>query len=137
LNRLAGKRAIVIGAGSVGPGWGNGKATAVLMAREGARVLAVDRNPEAAAETVALIVADGGSADAFAGDMTSPEAAEAAVARALALWDGIDILHFNIGTSQQGGILDGDARELAHDLRRQSRRGRPCNPSGPADDASR
>jgi NAD(P)-dependent dehydrogenase (short-subunit alcohol dehydrogenase family) len=109
LNRLAGKRAIVIGAGSVGPGWGNGKATAVLMAREGARVLAVDRNPEAAAETVALIIAEGGSAGVFAGDMTSPEAAEAAVGRALALWDGIDILHFNIGTSHQGGILDGTA----------------------------
>ena len=49
-DRLKNKVAIVTGAGSVGPGWGNGKATAVLFAREGAKVLAVDNNPDAADE---------------------------------------------------------------------------------------
>ena len=52
--RLAGKTALVMGAGSSGPGWGNGKATAVLFAREGARVLCVDLNEAAARETVEL-----------------------------------------------------------------------------------
>ncbi|HPG27464.1 MAG TPA: 3-oxoacyl-ACP reductase, partial [Myxococcota bacterium] len=58
--RLAGKVAIVTGAGSSGPGWGNGKAAAVLFAREGAQVLAVDINLEAAEETRGLIEAEGG-----------------------------------------------------------------------------
>jgi NAD(P)-dependent dehydrogenase (short-subunit alcohol dehydrogenase family) len=105
VSRLAGKRVMVVGAGSVGPGWGNGKAAAVLMARAGARVLAIDRGAEAAAETVALIRAEGGTAEALAADMTGPGAAEAAVARARALWGGLDILHFNIGTSRRGGVL--------------------------------
>ncbi|MEE8545920.1 MAG: 3-oxoacyl-ACP reductase, partial [Alphaproteobacteria bacterium] len=60
--RLEGKVAIVTGAGSSGPGWGNGKATAVLYAREGARLLLVDRDGEAAAETAAIIDAEGGVA---------------------------------------------------------------------------
>ncbi|MEE9277676.1 MAG: 3-oxoacyl-ACP reductase, partial [Dehalococcoidia bacterium] len=47
-SRLEGKVAIITGAGSVGPGWGNGKATAVFFAREGARILAVDARPDAA-----------------------------------------------------------------------------------------
>ena len=57
--RLEDKVAIVFGAGSVGGGWGNGKATATLFAREGARVICVDIRPEAAQETVALIGVEG------------------------------------------------------------------------------
>lgn len=53
MGRVAGKYAVVIGAGSVGDGWGNGKAAAVLYAREGATVLCVDRNAEAAEATAA------------------------------------------------------------------------------------
>jgi NAD(P)-dependent dehydrogenase (short-subunit alcohol dehydrogenase family) len=53
--RLEGKTALVIGAGSVGPGWGNGKAAAVLFAREGANVLCVDLNEASAEETVEII----------------------------------------------------------------------------------
>jgi NAD(P)-dependent dehydrogenase (short-subunit alcohol dehydrogenase family) len=52
---LTGKAAIVTGAGSVGPGWGNGKAAAVLLARQGAAVFCIDNNPEAVAETVGII----------------------------------------------------------------------------------
>src|SRR5438045_3462686 len=58
--RLKDKVALVFGAGSVGPGWGNGKATAVLFAREGARVVAVDRNEAAARETAEIITGEGG-----------------------------------------------------------------------------
>ena len=57
-NRLKDKIALVFGAGSIGPGWGNGKATAVAYAREGARVIAVDVNLEAANETTAIIRGD-------------------------------------------------------------------------------
>jgi NAD(P)-dependent dehydrogenase (short-subunit alcohol dehydrogenase family) len=64
--RLAEKVALVTGAGSRGPGLGNGKATAILFAREGAHVLCVDMVKERAEETVGLIRADGGSAEAFA-----------------------------------------------------------------------
>ena len=58
--RLEGKTALVIGAGSVGPGWGNGKATAVLFAREGANVLCVDVNETAAHETAEIIRSERG-----------------------------------------------------------------------------
>ena len=55
MDRLKGKVAMVVGAGSIGPGWGNGKATAVTFAREGAQVFCVDRNTTAAEETVQII----------------------------------------------------------------------------------
>ena len=54
-DRLRGKVALVVGAGSIGPGWGNGKATAVAFAREGAQVLCADINLTAAEETVGII----------------------------------------------------------------------------------
>ena len=103
---MAGKRSVVIGAGSIGPGWGNGKAAAVLFAREGAKVLAVDARREAAEETAALIRGEGGTAEVFAGDMTEPAAAAAAIETAAALWGGIDVVHFNIGISRPGGPLE-------------------------------
>ena len=56
MKRLERKTAIVVGAGSIGPGWGNGKATAVTFAREGAQVFCVDRNGKAAEETASMIV---------------------------------------------------------------------------------
>ncbi|PVB60113.1 SDR family NAD(P)-dependent oxidoreductase [Labrenzia sp. 011] len=104
--RVAGKRVIVIGGGSVGPGWGNGKAAAVLYAGEGARVLVVDRSAAAAGTTVDLIREADGTAEAFIGDMTDPEVAGAAVAKAVDTFGGLDILHFNIGISTRGGIAD-------------------------------
>ena len=64
-DRVKGKVALVTGAGSVGPGWGNGKAAAVLYAREGARVFLVDYNPDAAAETKGIIEREGGECTAF------------------------------------------------------------------------
>ena len=60
MQRLKDKIALVVGAGSIGPGWGNGKATAVTFAREGAQVFCVDRNSAAVAETVQIITDEGG-----------------------------------------------------------------------------
>src|SRR5205085_531573 len=61
-NRLKDKVAVVVGAGSIGPGWGNGKATAVTFAREGAKVFCVDINLSAAEETASIIMSEGGLA---------------------------------------------------------------------------
>ena len=68
--RLEGKVAIITGAGSSGEGIGNGKAAAILMAREGARVLLVDQVEDRAKETLQIIESEGGEASTFAGDMT-------------------------------------------------------------------
>ena len=106
MSRLAGKRAAVIGAGSVGPGWGNGKAAAVLFAREGAKVLCVDRDPAAAAATAGIIRDAGGEADVLATDVTDTDAGTRVMATMSSLWGGIDILDYNVGISQQGGVLE-------------------------------
>ncbi|QBY00500.1 SDR family oxidoreductase [Rhodophyticola sp. CCM32] len=103
--RFDNKRVLVAGGGSIGPGVGNGKAASILFAREGAHVLVVDRDEDAAAETVALITGEGGSAEAFAGDMTDPAGARAAVDQ-IAEGGGLDVLHYNIGTSLRGGVVE-------------------------------
>ena len=69
-DRLKDKVALVSGAGSSGPGWGNGKATAVLFAREGAKVLAADRSLDAAVETKRIIESEGGICMAVVGDVS-------------------------------------------------------------------
>ena len=103
-NRLNDKVAIVTGAGSVGPGWGNGKAAAVLFAREGARVFAVDINPAAAAETRDMIAGEGGDSTAHTADVSRSEDVEAMVAGCIDTYDRIDILHNNVGILQVGGV---------------------------------
>jgi NAD(P)-dependent dehydrogenase (short-subunit alcohol dehydrogenase family) len=104
--RLSGKIAIVTGAGSRGPGVGNGKAAAILMAREGARVLCVDAQKERAEETVGLIRADHGEALAFAADVTRKGECEAMVAEAVARWGGLDVLHNNVGIESRQLLMD-------------------------------
>jgi len=89
--RLADKVAIVVGAGSSGPGWGNGKCTAVTFAREGAKVLCVDHNLASAEETVALIKQAQGTAVAFKADVTKDAEIKAMVADAMKRWGKIDI----------------------------------------------
>lgn len=111
MGRVEQKRVAVIGAGSVGPGWGNGKAAAALFAREGGRVLCVDRNAAAAEETVAIISAEGGAAAPFVGDMTSEADVSGMVAALDQLWGGVDIVHFNIGVSSKGGLTDTSVAE--------------------------
>ena len=104
--RLQDKVAIVVGAGSVGPGWGNGKATAVLFAREGAKVLCVDRETTAAEETRGLIADEGGTAEAFTADVGEAAQVEALVARCQALYGRVDVLHNNVGILDVGGPVE-------------------------------
>jgi NAD(P)-dependent dehydrogenase (short-subunit alcohol dehydrogenase family) len=104
--RLKGKVALVIGAGSIGPGWGNGKATAVLFAREGAQVFCVDRNLAAAEETAGIIAQEGGAAMAFAADAAKSADIEAVVAACLKAYGRIDVLHNNVGIAATGNVVD-------------------------------
>jgi NAD(P)-dependent dehydrogenase (short-subunit alcohol dehydrogenase family) len=102
--RLKDRIAIVVGAGqSPGEGVGNGRATALTFAREGAKVLCVDHNLKSAEETVALIGQNQGTAVAFRADVTKEAELEAMVADAHARWGRIDILHNNVGVSISGG----------------------------------
>jgi NAD(P)-dependent dehydrogenase (short-subunit alcohol dehydrogenase family) len=102
--RLAGKTAIVVGAGqSPGEGMGNGRATVLVFAREGAKVLAVDHRLESAQETAAMVAKAGGTCAAFAADVTKEATLQAAIAEAMKLWGRIDILHNNVGVSLAGG----------------------------------
>jgi NAD(P)-dependent dehydrogenase (short-subunit alcohol dehydrogenase family) len=104
--RLAGKVAIVTGAGSRGPGLGNGKACAMLFAREGARVLCVDQVADRAEETVKLIHGEGGEARAFAADVTKTADCRAMVAAAAEVWGGLDVLHNNVGIESRKDLLE-------------------------------
>lgn len=105
--RVEGKVAIVTGAGSTpGPGVGTGKATAVLLAREGANVLLVDLHRDRAEETLALIQAEGGRAQVFAGDMTRAQDCEAMVKSALDAFGTVDILVNNIGRAALGTVVN-------------------------------
>ena len=95
--RLEGKVAIVTGAGSRGPGVGNGKATAVLFAREGASVLLVDAQIERADETLAMIEAEGGVASTFQADVTNEDDCKAMVEAAVERHGRLDVLDNNVG----------------------------------------
>ena len=108
--RLKDRIAIVVGAGqSPGEGMGNGRATAITFAREGAKVLCVDHHLASAQETVDMIAAQGGTALAFKADVTKNAEIAAMVAETLERWGRIDILHSNVGVSLGGG----DAELLA------------------------
>jgi NAD(P)-dependent dehydrogenase (short-subunit alcohol dehydrogenase family) len=101
--RVKDKVAIVTGAGSIGPGWGNGKAAAVLYAREGAQVFAVDRNRDAAEETVRIIREEGGDCHPYEADVSKPDAVKALVVECLSVFGRVDILHNNVGVPAVGG----------------------------------
>ena len=102
--RLKDRIAIVVGAGqSPGEGMGNGRATAITFAREGARVLCIDRNLTSAQETVEMIAAKGGTAAAFEADVTRESEIKAMVTEAQQRWGRVDILHNNVGVSLAGG----------------------------------
>ncbi len=104
--RLKDKVAIVTGAGSSGPGWGNGKATAVLFAREGAKVFAVDVNPAAAEETDQIIDREGGVCTVHQTDLTHADQVETMVERCIETYGRVDVLHNNVGILEVGGPVE-------------------------------
>jgi NAD(P)-dependent dehydrogenase (short-subunit alcohol dehydrogenase family) len=106
--RLAGKVALVTGAGSSGPGWGNGKATAVLFAREGAKLFLVDVNQDAVAETKAIIESEGGIARAWRADVSQADEVAALADSCVEIFGRIDVLHNNVGISALGGPVETD-----------------------------
>lgn len=107
MGRLSGKVAIVTGASS-----GIGRASATLFAREGAKVLAVDRVAEALEATVAGISGAGGIAQAFAADAGDEDAVKAYVARALEAFGGLDVIYANAGIS--GGLVPLHEQTVEH-----------------------
>jgi NAD(P)-dependent dehydrogenase (short-subunit alcohol dehydrogenase family) len=104
--RLNGKVALVTGAGAVGAGWGNGKATAVLFAREGARVFGVDKNLSAAEETRDIIRSEGGECTVAKVDVARGDEVRALVDTCVETYGRIDILHNNVGIVQVGGPVE-------------------------------
>src|SRR5690242_5129652 len=105
--RVNDKVAVVVGAGQTpGETIGNGRATAILLAREGAHVVVADRRVESAQDTVDMIDGEGGDAVAFEVDATQEESVRSLIQRAVERFGRIDILHNNVGAS----IALGDAR---------------------------
>ena len=109
--RLAGKVALITGAGSVGPGWGNGRATAVIFAREGASVFLADRDPAALAGTADSARAEGGQVVAYECDVTDGGQVAAMVSRCADELGQVDVLVNNVGGSFPGGPVELDERD--------------------------
>jgi NAD(P)-dependent dehydrogenase (short-subunit alcohol dehydrogenase family) len=110
--RLTGKVGIVVGAGqSPGEKVGTGRAAAILFAREGAKVLLVDRDIDSARETADLVAGAGGVSECFAADWTEAAGCEAYTAACVDAWGRIDFLQNNVGI----GIGDGDPLELTEE----------------------
>jgi len=105
-DHLKDKVALVTGAGSIGPGWGNGKAAAVMFAREGAKVLCADINQDAAEETAGIIRDEGGTAEVVVADVTQADQVEAMVKACRDAFDRIDVLHNNVGIVASGGAVE-------------------------------
>ena len=111
MERLKGKVAFITGSGSIGPGWGNGKAVSVLFAREGAKVFGLDRNFEAADETTKIIRDEGGSATSFAADVSQSANVKNAVEACLDMHGRIDVLVNNVGIVSLGGAVETEEAE--------------------------
>jgi NAD(P)-dependent dehydrogenase (short-subunit alcohol dehydrogenase family) len=110
--RLKGKVGIIVGAGQTpGDTVGNGRAAALLFAREGAKVMLVDRDLERAQQTAAAIAEEGGESQCFAGDWTRAADCKAYVQACVTAWGRVDFLHNNVGT----GAGDGPPAEVAED----------------------
>jgi NAD(P)-dependent dehydrogenase (short-subunit alcohol dehydrogenase family) len=105
-DRLKGKVAIVTGAGSSGPGVGNGKASAVLFAREGATVLCVDVDEARAEETLTMIEAEGGQASTFAADVSKQQDCHAMVETAIERYGRLDVLLNIVGIASRQALPD-------------------------------
>jgi len=112
--RLAGKVAIVTGAGSSGPGIGNGKAASVLFAREGAKVLVVDQVKERAEETLAMILEEDGVASVFEADVTRAEDCQRMAEAAVERYGRLDVVDNNVGISRRGSVLEVSEEDWDH-----------------------
>ena len=106
VERLKGKIALVVGAGSIGPGWGNGKATAVAFAREGAKIFCADINLAAAEETAQIVRSEGGEAVAHRADVSKAADVEAMVEACVSAYGRIDVLDNNVGIAELGGVVE-------------------------------
>jgi NAD(P)-dependent dehydrogenase (short-subunit alcohol dehydrogenase family) len=115
-DRLKGKIAIVFGAGSSGPGWGNGKAAAVAYSREGAQVACIDLIESAARETADIVTGEGGLALPLAADVTDTGSVQRAVAETVARLGRIDILHNNVGVTHMGGPVELEDKQFTASL---------------------
>lgn len=104
--RLAGKAVLLIGGGAPAEGWSNGKAAAVLFAREGARVMVADRDFEAAKRTAEAIRSEGGAASAARADITSGDDLARIAATTRETYGRIDVLHNNVGIAETGGPVE-------------------------------
>jgi NAD(P)-dependent dehydrogenase (short-subunit alcohol dehydrogenase family) len=104
--RLAGRTALVTGAGSSGPGWGVGKAIAVACARAGARVACLDVDLANARETAGIIEREGGTALALQADVTDGGQVETTVRQLLDAWERLDVLVNNVGILELGGPVE-------------------------------
>ena len=108
--RVGGKVAIVVGGGqTAGETIGNGRATAILLAREGARVVVGDRDLASAEETLAMIRGESGEGGAVQADATDEEAVTGLIAMTLQRYGQLDILHNNVGASISLGDAPADA----------------------------
>lgn len=117
-DRLKGRVAVVTGAGSRADGIGNGRAAAILMARQGASVLLLDAVGEAALQTQRMIAEEGGESKALQADVTKPAECEAAVRTAVDLWGRLDILVNNVGIGgPPGTAVEVDLEGWEHALR--------------------
>ncbi|QHI96873.1 SDR family oxidoreductase [Xylophilus rhododendri] len=118
--RLKGRVAFVSGAGSVGPGWGNGRAMAVRFAEEGALVFATDRDAGRLEETAERVAAAGGTLVTGSCDVTDSASVEAAVAACIERFGAIDVLVNNVGGSAKGGPVEMSEEvwnaQIAHNL---------------------
>ena len=103
-DRLAGKSAIITGAGSRAEGIGNGRATAILFAREGADILLVDRDEAAVQTTLDMIRAEGNDAAIAVADVTATEDCARIVADAVSRFGKLDVLHNNVGIGGRGTV---------------------------------
>jgi NAD(P)-dependent dehydrogenase (short-subunit alcohol dehydrogenase family) len=113
--RVEGKVALVMGAGCVGPGWGNGRAAAVLFAREGAKVFAVDKNQDAMTETVARVGNDGEIVTHLC-DATDDAQVKATTEACRKKFGRIDILLNNVGGSAPGGVAEMSEDTFDHQI---------------------
>ena len=110
-DRLKDKVALVTGAGSIGPGWGNGKAIAALFAREGAKVFGVDINPGAAEETRGIIEGEGGTCASHTADVAKGDQVAAMTRACLDAFGRIDVLVNNVGILSLGGPVEVEEAE--------------------------